>query len=462
MLIRLGINTFIRVFADFSYLENQVTHQKMVFYNDEHYIIKQVGRFSRLLESISNPRNDRLWLKTYLNYIAEFGMVVIGKNEEELNNKDIIFSYSRKKTLEDKINNLRNNYLFENSGLWLKRVELEITPRCNERCLHCYIPINDKIKRNEISLSMAKDIIDQLYNMGGLSIILSGGEPFLHTDIMEIVSYCREKDLMITILSNLTNTTSEQISTLKKERLFLIQTSLYSMDKNVHDRITMQKGSFEKTMRNIERCIANDIPLMISCPMTSINMESYTNVLNFSKKIGAEFTSDYILLAQYDKNCINLNVRMSTSQIRRHLYQVVTNSSYYINLIKSSKSEIDLLSKKYAIRKKCNVLRNDICISSEGNVFACPSWQDYRLGSLWDSNLSYIWHQSPKANVLRNVHRQDFIQCRECDLINFCEMCMVYNYNENNGDFLKVSNRFCKTAKIFKEVILDVFYKYKE
>lgn len=459
MLIRLGINTYIRVFSDYSYLENQVTHQKMVFYNDEHYIIKQIGRFSRLLENISIPRNDRQWLKTYLNYLSEFGMVVIGENEDELSKKDLLFSYSGKKTIEDKINNLQNNYLSENSGLWLKRIELEITPHCNERCLHCYIPINDKIKRNEISLSMAKDIIDQFCNMGGLSIILSGGEPFLNKDIMKIVSYCREKDLMITILSNLTNVTNKQIEGLKDVRPFLIQTSLYSMDGKIHDKITQQRGSYDKTLKNIEKCIENDIPLMISCPMTSINMESYVDVLNFSKRIGADFTSDYILLAQYDKNCANLKVRMSPDQIRQHLYQVVTNSSFYINLIKSSKSEKDLLSQKYAIRKTCNVLQHDLCISSKGNVFACPSWQDYPLGDITHSSLFDIWTNSARAKTLRGVRRKDFQQCKECGLKNFCEMCMVYNYNENGGDYMNVSKRFCITAQIFKEVIIDTYYK---
>ena len=84
--------------------------------------------------------------------------------------------------------------------------------------------------------------------LGQSSTTLSGGEAFLHKDIIEIAEYCREKDLKISILSNLISLKDEQIPRLKAVNLSLIQVSLYSMDPEIHDFITTVKGSFDKTL----------------------------------------------------------------------------------------------------------------------------------------------------------------------------------------------------------------------
>ena len=44
-------------------------------------------------------------------------------------------------------------------------------------------------------------ILDEFAEMGGIHVTLSGGEAFLHKDIIEITEYCREKDLKITGLN---------------------------------------------------------------------------------------------------------------------------------------------------------------------------------------------------------------------------------------------------------------------
>ena len=152
----------------------------------------------------------------------------------------------------------------------LKSIQFELTSRCNERCIHCYIPNDKKNHGFDMPLSKVKSILDEFAEMGGIHVTLSGGEAFLHKDIVEIVKYCREKDLMISILSNLIAIKDEQVEQLKDLNISLVQVSLYSMDPEKHDMITTVKGSFEKTKTAIEKLVAADIPLQISCPICSM------------------------------------------------------------------------------------------------------------------------------------------------------------------------------------------------
>lgn len=82
-------------------------------------------------------------------------------------------------------------------------IQFELTSRCNERCIHCYIPNSKKDHGFDMPTAKVKSVLDEFAELGGLHVTLSGGEAFMHKDILDIVRYCREKDLKISILSNL-------------------------------------------------------------------------------------------------------------------------------------------------------------------------------------------------------------------------------------------------------------------
>ena len=174
-----------------------------------------------------------------------------------------------------------------------------------------------------MSTDKVKSIIDEFAEMGGLHVTLSGGEAFLHKDLLEISRYCREKDLKISILSNLISLKDEQIPQLKAINLSLIQTSLYSMNPDIHDRITMVKGSFEKTKNAIEKLVAADIPVQISCPLMKANKDGYRDVLEYAKKLKIKAQTDYILMAQANLDTRNLANRLSLEETEKVIRDII-------------------------------------------------------------------------------------------------------------------------------------------
>jgi len=143
---------------------------------------------------------------------------------------------------------------------------LEITYRCNLRCEFCqFLDILRKktpesLRERELSLSEIKRVIDQIPNH--TLITITGGEPFLREDILDIVEYAclRHK---VHIISNATLITEQVAKKLNKlgsghvlrNGLFWMSISLHG-DKEIHDALTGVSGSFQKTtnaIKNIQK-----------------------------------------------------------------------------------------------------------------------------------------------------------------------------------------------------------------
>ncbi len=67
-------------------------------------------------------------------------------------------------------------------------VQLDLTYRCNERCVHCYLDHDD---HGEMTTTEIKNVLDQMADAGVFILTLSGGEIFLRKDFFEILEYAR-------------------------------------------------------------------------------------------------------------------------------------------------------------------------------------------------------------------------------------------------------------------------------
>ncbi|MDR2784635.1 MAG: radical SAM protein, partial [Treponema sp.] len=139
----------------------------------------------------------------------------------------------------------------------LRSVQLELTCRCNERCVHCYIPHEAKDRDMDSALLFA--LIDQCQTMGVGQIIFSGDEPMLHPGFLEAVSKADWKELKLRIFSNLTLLTDNILAALKAFHIHEVQASLYSVEPAIHDSITQKPGSCELTKNAVVKLVESGI-----------------------------------------------------------------------------------------------------------------------------------------------------------------------------------------------------------
>ena len=68
-------------------------------------------------------------------------------------------------------------------------VQLDVTYRCNERCVHCYPDHDD---HGEMTLAEMGDVLDQMAEAGGVFFLtISGGEVLMRMDFFDILAHAR-------------------------------------------------------------------------------------------------------------------------------------------------------------------------------------------------------------------------------------------------------------------------------
>lgn len=107
------------------------------------------------------------------------------------------------------------------------KAQFEITEKCNFNCYYCYA--KNLRKEDNLITEQVKKVIDKLYEMGVVIIELTGGEPLVREDFIEIIRYINEKEFIISMITNSSNFNEDIIGELEKCRVSSIRVSLLAL-----------------------------------------------------------------------------------------------------------------------------------------------------------------------------------------------------------------------------------------
>ncbi len=464
MLYRLCIDSFTRNIDGYGYIKSQLTYQDRVYDRSGAIFLMALDRtpqhFDDLLRRISasfidaNLNQIRDDLHEFLNDLVNSNFIVAGSSEKELQSMEPRFSYSltNPKTStynfrQESASDVDTTDLFQSIFNRRPRVtlaQIELTNRCNERCIHCYIPHEQKTET--LATRLAEKVLGELAEMGTLGVTFSGGEPFMHKDIEHILALARKLDFCITILSNLTLTTPRHISLLREINPSMIQTSLYSMNPDEHDHITKKAGSHARTLSALKSLIAAEIPVQISCPVMRTNTHSYRSVLEWAREHNCKAQTDYIMMARSDFSHDNLGERIALEEQAILLGDILETDLEYNQLL-----DVPCRPKtpeELEVESICGVARDSICLSASGVYYPCSGWQGLPVGNCQTQSVRDVWENSHQLLQLRKITKGSFQRCISCEHKEFCAMCMVRNFNESGGDVFMINPHVCRSAEL--------------
>ena len=87
--------------------------------------------------------------------------------------------------------------LREYNNRYVLNMGINITERCNFNCLHCYEAVDNGIPRNEMSLENVRKLLKEAADCGIQNIKITGGEPLIHKDFLEIVKSVYENGMTV-------------------------------------------------------------------------------------------------------------------------------------------------------------------------------------------------------------------------------------------------------------------------
>ena len=191
--------------------------------------------------------------------------------------------------------------------------QFELTHRCNLRCRHCYV-VRDTT-RTELTYEEICRIIDEVHKEGCLWLCLTGGEPLLREDFLDIYSYAYKKGFIITIFTNGTLLHEKTARYLSSFPPFSIEVTLNGVTRKTYESITQVEDSFEKAMRGIDLIRKHKLPFKLKSQAITLNVNELALIREFYQEIGVEFRWGTLIDPRMNGSVEPCSLRLPVSQI---------------------------------------------------------------------------------------------------------------------------------------------------
>lgn len=313
---------------------------------------------------------------------------------------------------------------------------LDLTDACTERCVHCYVP---RDQRDFLSFELVEKAWREFLAMNGLTVHLTGGEAMLHPDFERICRLCVELNLNFVIFSNMTLCDAKRIAFLKEVDPQFINVSLYSMDAAVHDSITQLPGSWQKTMNALLACEKAGVHCRIATPLLKENQDALSELRKFADEHHLHLVPSADIVAQADHGCRNLSHACSVEELRRVLLR---DRRFFHKTYNGEMPSSDA--------KVCDIGEGRLYLNAKGDYYPCDCMHEYVLGNVREQTVEDIW-KGDKLNYLRSLKNRDFGACASCEKRPWCKVCPAANFNATRDLFTHHPNT-CALAGVVREV----------
>ena len=163
-----------------------------------------------------------------------------------------------------------------------RKALVKITERCNLFCAHCFVSAGNFGVAMDME-AITRLLIPRLQEMRVVSVTLTGGEPFAHPDVVEIVRLMRNHGMSVSICTNATLVTDEQIETLASMGGVHINVSLDGFRAESHGKFRGSPNSFQKTVETAEKFGNHGLLKgLLVTPNTLSEIKEYGEICDFA------------------------------------------------------------------------------------------------------------------------------------------------------------------------------------
>jgi Fe-coproporphyrin III synthase len=144
------------------------------------------------------------------------------------------------------------------------------TRSCNLECVHCYADASRSKFRGELTTEEARAMIDDLAAFNVPALLLSGGEPMVRPDILDLAEYAMAHGIRVTFSTNGTLIDKEKARRLRNIGVSYCGISIDGAEEN-HDRFRTKVGAFKGAIEGIRNCREAGIRVGIRFTVTTEN-----------------------------------------------------------------------------------------------------------------------------------------------------------------------------------------------
>lgn len=293
----------------------------------------------------------------------------------------------------------------------LSEISIEILQRCPNRCIYCSSHSNPQAT-HIIPFEIIKNVIDDAKSLGCKTVCLSGGEPFLHPQILDIISYIAKQQLICYVYTSGIYMKDEVYSSLPNEYIEAIRGMVDKVIFNVeadssalYDQIMgTDVGGFDVMKKSINDCVSSGLVVETHVVPMQVNFKHLKSIFEMCYQLGVSKVSILRLVLQ-GRALENLSLVKLSGKDNREVTKLIKalNESY------KGKVRIGLPYSDSNCRIYCKAASDKINVRYDGNVYPCEVFKDDLLNAklgcepdnVWKDSFYDIYKSSPYLNVVR-------------------------------------------------------------
>lgn len=318
---------------------------------------------------------------------------------------------------------------------------LEITHRCNLRCVHCYVNLpatEPEARGTELNREEIGRILDGAADAGTVWLLLTGGEPLLRPDFEDIYLSAKQRGFLVTLFTNGTLITDRIADMLAEWRPFSVEVTLYGRTREVYERMTGVDGSHERCMRGIDALLRRGLPLKLKTTLTTVNCGELRKMQALARELDVEFRFDPIINPRIDEEDLLRSVRLSPAEAVKVDLGDSKRAESWVELVQKYPGPPDDADSVY----QCGAGKTTFNIDPAGKLSGCvisrsPS-RDLQTESFADA-----WRNLESELGAKKWTEES--ECRFCRISILCDQCPGWAQLEC-GEEQKPVEYLCKIA----------------
>jgi len=343
--------------------------------------------------------------------------------------------------------------LFKREKPLLEYLDIELTERCNNNCIHCYINLPqqdpDAIHR-ELTTNEWKDILKQAADLGVLVVRFTGGEPLLRNDFTELYLYARHLGMRVILFTNGRGITPDLAALFSRiPPLEKIEVTVYGMRAETYEAVSRVPGSFNEFWRGVQCLLTSEVPFIVKgalLPQNTVDRERF--------EAWAE-TIPWMESSPSYSMCFDLRGRRDSPQKNQRISRLRANPDENLAVLTRDEAryrkEMEIFCTRFMGSAGSRLFAcgagNNVCIDAYGVIQPCLLFRMPELcEDLKTRSLQEVLTECFPSIKEMAAENPDYLnRCARCFIKGLCEQCPAKSWSEH-GTLDTPVEYLCKIA----------------
>jgi len=321
-----------------------------------------------------------------------------------------------------------------------RSVDVEITSRCNLRCRYCYYFDNPAVEYRDLDTATWQRFFDELGRCNVMEVCVSGGEPFMRPDLIDLLHGIVRNRMRFSIASNGGLIDDDRAAAVAAtRRCNNVQISVDGSCAEIHD-VGRGRGSFDGAMRGIRTLQRHGVPIAVRVTIHRHNVRDLPAIARLLLE-DLEIPSFGTNAASALGSCLRSadEIALSTADRQLAMQTLVALNAHYrgrIAAFAGPLADAEAWTRMQAARRArtpgfanggrltaCGCVFDKIAIRADGAIVPCTMLAHLELGRIGRDDFAEVWRQAPAMVSLRerqNIPLQQFAECRDCEYAPYC------------------------------------------